>query len=759
MLIVETNIMYRYMELSDIDLIKNLQQQGVKYLDTLYNDKYFNQEKLIKLQKLYILNGDIFDNSLKQYFSQIVKNSDSSLWINLMESKHITDNNIFDIFGNLMEIMNKKEVSNKTDLIIKTFQNTVFHDRVIQLFFPNDLGNISPLWDYVCYPLFNSVRMGTCNWSIHSSKIFDLVKEIIYENGLLKEFMRWNTTLFNRSTHKINLSIVNIDYDADDNDHILANVLSFILDIWSDMNVDVENDIDFDYIIDANCPIKWMSDSKNTLSTLYNLETELFFLVLFNIRVGYIPVLYRAINWEKSLEKLDRRLNAFSFGMYFKSKITKHIEMDRQIMNNNQLGNIVQTFYVNMIDFFVKYQNKTLDDIYSDFIFFYSNTVDKYDYTVSGKNLQFMIQLCKNDLYTKSTGLKYNCLEFIQLYMENYKKNIEIFPSDILLKHINNFIPVHNKITNFDSGDTYDLNSKLFIYKSFLFYFRELDYLFDPKQLVDTITINNLEFKKFINIVCMDLNEYSEILETLSDEIKTTSRRRVINSNSVSIRDILNRCINILTLIENITDNLLKYDENKGLILSKEILMTIMLSIKSIIKIFYKITNDHRVLIISNEVTFKNKITQIIIHLFNQKINLDYFTDGKDFELKNYQMLRTSDTLSNWDNFLSEIEEYMESYQEETVEVPDEFLDNLTYCPIEEPCLLPNTSGELANTFFDKTTISKQLLIKEENPFTGDQLTTQEFEKYNLLEETKVKHEEFKIRFKKWKEKSHQKDD
>lgn len=750
---MNSNIIYRDMELSDIDLIKNLQNYGITYLDTLYNNKEFDREKLTKLQKLYVLNDDIFDNSLKHYFNQIVKNSDSYLWDNLVESEYISDNDIVNIFGNLMEFLNKNYMLDKTELIIKTFRNTIFHDRVIQLFFPNELGNISPMWDYVCHPLFNSIRMGTHGWIIHSNQVFDLIKEIIYENGLLKEFMKWNIILFNESTHKINLPITDLDYDTTTSDYVLANILTFMLNIWSEMNVNIKDDINYDYIIDANCPIKWMRNSKNVTSTLYDLETELFFLILFNIRIGYIPTLYRSIYWEKTLKKSDRKFLSSVFGTYLKSKISRYIEMDKKIIDNSQLGVNIQIFYNNMIQFFVKHQDKTLDDIYSDFIFFYSNTFDKYDYKIYHNNLQFMTQFCKDDTYTKSTGLKYDFLEFIQLHIKNYNKNIEIFPLDIILNHIDNFILIHNKMTNSNSGYNYDLNSKFFIYKSFLFYFKDLDYLFAPKQLINIIIKNNVEFKKFTNTICMDLNEYSEMLEVFFDEIKAKPERKIINDDIMFLK----RCVKIITLIGCIIEELLKCDNNKDLILSKEILTTIILSIKTIIKIFYKIIIDPRILHVIDDNDFKDAVTYIIIQLFNQKIDLKYFTDGKDFKLENYKMLKTDNTIPDWDNFISEISEYVESHQEEIEEieeVPDEFLDNLTYCPIEEPCLLPNTSGELANTFFDRTTISKQLLIKEENPFTGDKLTINEFEKYNLLEEVKAKNENFKARFMEWKNKS-----
>ncbi len=94
-------------------------------------------------------------------------------------------------------------------------------------------------------------------------------------------------------------------------------------------------------------------------------------------------------------------------------------------------------------------------------------------------------------------------------------------------------------------------------------------------------------------------------------------------------------------------------------------------------------------------------------------------------------------------------DELKEKELEKTVTIPDEFYDPISCILIHEPCLLPNMTG-CDDTFFDKNTILKYLLIKQENPYTRAVLTTQEFIDFNETEHTRQKIAEFKERLDKY---------
>ena len=82
-----------------------------------------------------------------------------------------------------------------------------------------------------------------------------------------------------------------------------------------------------------------------------------------------------------------------------------------------------------------------------------------------------------------------------------------------------------------------------------------------------------------------------------------------------------------------------------------------------------------------------------------------------------------------------------------SVKIPDEFMDPITCNVIEDPCLLPGMVGYQSDNFFDKSTIRKQLLIKQENPYTRAPLTIDEFEEFNNRKDIQEKLNDFRTRF------------
>ena len=78
----------------------------------------------------------------------------------------------------------------------------------------------------------------------------------------------------------------------------------------------------------------------------------------------------------------------------------------------------------------------------------------------------------------------------------------------------------------------------------------------------------------------------------------------------------------------------------------------------------------------------------------------------------------------------------------------------MLYTLIEEPVLLPGMgTGEFGSEdlFFDKSTMIKQLLIKEENCFNRSPLTIQQMEEYNKTPIIMEKINMFKDKLNKWK--------
>jgi hypothetical protein len=120
------------------------------------------------------------------------------------------------------------------------------------------------------------------------------------------------------------------------------------------------------------------------------------------------------------------------------------------------------------------------------------------------------------------------------------------------------------------------------------------------------------------------------------------------------------------------------------------------------------------------------------------------------FDYDMYNDIYTSIELDSIENGITpQILELMKKSMtdKEPVDLPAEFLDPITYLPIDDPVMLP----DLTDLFIDKSVIKKQLLLKEENPFTGTKLTDEELDDYNKLPQIVKKIDDFKCRLAAWK--------
>ena len=78
---------------------------------------------------------------------------------------------------------------------------------------------------------------------------------------------------------------------------------------------------------------------------------------------------------------------------------------------------------------------------------------------------------------------------------------------------------------------------------------------------------------------------------------------------------------------------------------------------------------------------------------------------------------------------------------DEDEDIPDDLLDPIMGCLIENPVLLPNT-----DTFIDQDVILRHLLTSSDNPFTRDPLSKTQLEEYNTRPEIQVRIGLFKQR-------------
>jgi hypothetical protein len=158
----------------------------------------------------------------------------------------------------------------------------------------------------------------------------------------------------------------------------------------------------------------------------------------------------------------------------------------------------------------------------------------------------------------------------------------------------------------------------------------------------------------------------------------------------------------------------------------------------------------------------KNYVADInILFKLISLVNMVYGNSDKQSEIKIANMIvgETREKLKelcNNESYELLVEEFekieilldnMEEEEEYIEEIPDDFLDPITYTPMENPVILPS-SGNIV----DKKTIVNQLLHNEIDPYSRAKLTIEELEEFNSKEENIIKIKELVDKFKTWKE-------
>ena len=89
--------------------------------------------------------------------------------------------------------------------------------------------------------------------------------------------------------------------------------------------------------------------------------------------------------------------------------------------------------------------------------------------------------------------------------------------------------------------------------------------------------------------------------------------------------------------------------------------------------------------------------------------------------------------------YLYEIIKIYQTNTSNDIDYPDDFLDPLLYIKINNPIMIPEVK-----TIFDRSSIITHLYTSKINPFTRKELSEEEVNKYNELDEVKKQINEFK---------------
>lgn len=734
--------------MDDLAIIVGLQEEGPGFLESVEE-----KEKLVNYEKLYLKN-ELEENSFEKYIEYVINHDIVNLWRHSVND--FSENEIRHLIKQSIEYIVNKKYDTKSLLTFLT--KILFASDNIKLLFEKN----SDLFEIIFRPLLTNLKMDD-NWGQNIQEVQIFTKKIIInkENkNARNNYIKFLSEFLNICIQKINMNIDDIDMNLP-NDYEINNYLGLLLTFWNEgMSVDKIDTIDYDYIVSDICPIKWLDTKIKNDTKQYTFLTQCFFLILHAIRVGYVPTMYRSKKWNELLIKINAEIEALNKDSLFmsgfltkiliqqKKTLESYLVIDNNIVKNKLLMTWVNNFYTVGISWILRQKNKPIDDFIPDLLYFITY-FDDYD--VNNDNMNNLLIDTINGKYLNNINLRCDAIIPFKRMIESpilneYNRKKYLMPIAIGL------ISLHNTLHKENIHPIYKLRKKVEIYN--LINTLYLHSKFNDNEIMEKELLSQLDiFKKFMNIILMDLCDFNDQIDKLN--IDSDSEPDHIN---IAVA-IYTHYIKMLTFINSFFDLIFKNKELQNIILSKEILLTLITILNLSLKILStKLYYSDELYIGSENDTidvgaFIIALTNIIKLLYLNGCDMKLFTEDHAFDIELYKEFSTYT-----DNEFSGIVDILENLMKETnnseelENIPDEFIDPITYIPIEEPCLLPGMVGfSDGDIFFNKTTILKQLITKEENPYTRQKLTLDEFEEFNKKTDIKMKNDDFLKRFTTWK--------
>lgn len=777
-------------ELDDLDMILNMQMDGLEYLDVMVtsNNSADFKTKIIPFEQMYITEGDLFENNIKNYVDYLINNN-SFLWVDLSEI--LSCDEIINYVKKFIICVNKS--NSKADMFI--LSEKLLSSKMICNLLKNNTNETNNdnnsnnngdtafiLWDLLIGNLINHVNISSGDWETNIKKIQEIIKKLLRSDQLMKNnFMNWMAKIMNICVKKINLSSTEFD-PALPSDYYLANFLGLMLTFWKEgLTPDRIKILDYNYIISDKCPIKWF-DTKITNDTKdYNFITQCLFSILNLLRIGYYPILYRSQKWPDFLNEINRRIalypkeqNPFIApilnGLHSQKQIVKdHIDIDTEISNNATLKKSIHLFYTQLITFINNNPEKQFDDIFVDmsYILLNINKDGSEDLNINYGMDMFNLSLKIINSKSLTSNINTRC-EFAKFFANVLVKTPCCVPDNLIEDGImgefaKSIIILHNDLHHAIIRPDYKYSKKILIHQTI-----DNIYISNPilkNVLLDQFSANENLTKKFINIILTDFIDFNDIIDKLyinynmpniSNEEKIDLQYSIYSTTKYTfkIMSYLNSLIGII--ISNIP--LIKT------IFTNEIMTTFaMVFNTAVTKLSINFKYDNTLGIINSDIetenlpdikTYAKNIVGILNMMYLNECDLICIVDDYSFNINYYMEL--SATTSGFDNVLTELQNKMIELENlnslENEDTPSEFIDPITLTLIKNPCLLPGMVGfSEGDVYFNKSTIMRQLLESEINPYTRTTLTIQEFEDFNNQQDILGKIKKFQENFNQWK--------
>ncbi len=709
--------------LSDIDIISQLCELGPQYIDTGYKQYdaplYYNL--INSYHTLYITDNDIFEDGTNRYIQYIIDN-DTDIWeryVNMVD-------NVDKSLNMLLQKTYHIEIDAKFIFYTKLFRPLEIKKRFID----NDMWN---------HPFFINIIVSielNNNWNDNITSMYKLIRKILLYKPNRNSFIVWLSKILNKNIRRMNCHPARKDFllilKQTYNDNFMINIMSIIYKFWEvGATKDTMKKINYEYVLDKKCPIKWYN-IKNNNTNKHSFLTKCFFLMLQSLRVYYIPMIHRLSDWKHEMEAIKNIINELDTSdIYDKieyiiynntlNKSTSIYDNNKKLLQNELIAGWVDEFYKSVINWIkickITTQKICLDDILQD-IYYYNNYND-----FQHKTFNIAINVLDSNKLTLNNDIKHK-------YMESITQiNINNVNTHKLKKIIYGIIKLCISMSKYEGVmgitkrySTYSLMDML--YKNKNISYCVVDYFNNSNNtlikylhgLLNDISILNNELTREIDTY--DISEkktiyevYTECVVHLEHLMQVPRVLHVITSDRMILKTIntLSGCLTNMIDIENMLNT------NSALVIST-------------IKIYYTVINKNNISLDINP-TVLDYIKKWIIE------------NNIKASIREYDNYRKSISIIQALNIIKK------SLCKKQVVYPEKILDPITCTPMNDPILLPDMEEYKSNFFMDRKVIYNILMNKEENPYTKNKLTIKDVEEYNKRDDIIKKIKEFKNKY------------
>jgi hypothetical protein len=743
----------------DIDNIGNINELIVRYFDN--TDSNYGS-RIATFSKQFV-----------SFYEQPTKNNNFLNKIWNKSSECLDDNTLLTILSNIMLRSKTTKIKVKCDAF-----NVLFDVKKIRLLMSNE-----KLWKLSTgAKIQNQSIPGLILHGYHVNDN-DIWKEelvcihtlfiTLFKDKDLKPFMtKWFAQTLNVNIMIKNYGTIlysNIGNITRSSDNFLLTVCVLLIKFWNNGIYSSSNDykmhqlakIDEQYIISKNCPIKWYLSQEN-IDHDFTFLTKIMFLALDCLRIYYIPMIKGYYYYEKIIDTLEKKKLIFSdLPQTFLTKteidiinnditLFKNLQnRSKTIFNNTQVLHSVSKMISGIFAWHNNFSKNliTFDDVFGDVFSLFSIKPDVIRHDINLSNT--LHKLTSSDQVSKNPQVRYNAGILLSHNTSiNFLKNdsSQVDGITTITDTIKSLTKLVIGLTKFSADNPIGifLNNRT-IYNN-IYSLSKLPTKFNVGYcIIKSIGAKNEIFlQKFVLQMASDLIWIGATIKSCIEKLQNYDNMTEANKKkSVLFFD------SILAFYEDLCIQLNEYIGScqyfKELVGNPQILSTYSMTILEafswlpMINKFIDKNGPYKDDLLIDPSIFSKVIFNGMLFFKNNKIYLDLATNGMvSSDIKDY---------AQHDELLPLVEIIvLTEDDEDNLDYPDEFLDPIMSCKINNPVMLPG----MDNTFMEKDVIEKHLLMDESNPFTRDKLTIEELRKYNETNVIKGQLENFLKKLSKW---------